>query len=283
LNNYEAGNGGSAVYGVNKFSDLTPQEFEERYLNGIKRSDAARDNYHHSPSVRGLETLPEKFDWREKNVIGQIWNQEKCGSCWAFATVETIGSRYAIQTGRLVELSTQQLISCETGGELEGCHGGQLEPAFRRIRDEGMIIVNESTYPFNSGDGKTHSCKSPLPREGVKLLNFTYVDGYRPALNETDMLIWLVKYSPLTVSANARAWQDYDGGIIQHHCDDSTVDHAVQVVGYDLTGSVPYWIVRNTWGSDWGEKGYVRLKFGGNMCGMNDEVVYVEDVLGVGL
>jgi cathepsin F len=77
LNNYEAGNGGSAVYGVNKFSDLTPQEFEERYLNGIKRSDAARDNYHHSPSVRGLETLPEKFDWREKNVIGQIWNQEK--------------------------------------------------------------------------------------------------------------------------------------------------------------------------------------------------------------
>ena len=80
-----------------------------------------------------------------------------------------------------MELSTQQLISCETGGVLEGCNGGQLEPAFRRIRDvslfkhsmftyflfilvlqEGMIIVNESTYPFNSGDGKTHSCKSPL-------------------------------------------------------------------------------------------------------------------------
>jgi cathepsin O len=215
-------------------------------------------------------------------VIGKVWNQKQCGSCWAFATVETIGSRYAIQTGHLLELSAQQLISCDTGVELDGCKGGALEYAFGSVESESITIVNASTYPFESGDGKSHNCKGNLPKVGVQLLDFTYRENLR---NETEMQYYLCTYSPLTVSVNARAWQDYDGGIIQHHCDGdpSEVDHAVQVIGYDMNGPVPYWIVRNTWGSDWGEGGYLRLKFGQNMCGMTDEVVYVTKVAGVGL
>jgi cathepsin O len=279
LNRFEGENGGSAVYGVNKFSDLTTEEFKQRYLSGLKASSNQKP--YHSPTPPHLpSSMPSSFDWRKKKVIGQIWNQEECGSCWAFATVETIASRYAIQTGHLWELSAQQLISCDTGVDLDGCKGGALEVAFGTIKYKDIIIVNASVYPFTSGDGKSHTCRSNLPTAGVRLLDFNYTS---PMLNETEMQYYLLKYSPLTVSVNARAWQDYNGGIIQHHCSSASVDHAVQVVGYNLKGPIPYWIVRNTWGEDWGENGYLRLKFGQNTCGMTSEVVFVKDVMAMEL
>eukprot|EP00731_Ephydatia_muelleri_P031152 Em0022g666a len=97
----------------------------------------------------------------------------------------------------------------------------------------------------------------------------------QPLENETNMQALLYTYSPLTVSVNAVSWQDYIGGIIQHHCTNAAIDHAVQLVGYDLTGPLGYWIVRNTWGTDWGEDGYLRLLFGANTCGIEEEVSYV--------
>lgn len=283
LNAFEAENGGTAMYGVNKFSDLTPEEFQNLFSLGVQPPTQPKGQLDLATRVKDL---PRKFNWRRQGVINAVRNQERCGSCWAFAVVETIESRYAIEhPGNLLVLSPQQLIACDycdtTVPEchLEGCHGGVLSEAFETVRDQNMTIVKDSVYPFSSKDGKEYPCKTSLPNVGVQLKSY----NYSVMVKETDMQFLLHTYSPLTTSANAIPWQDYIGGIIQHHCTSAYFNHAVQVVGYDLTGIVPFWIVRNTWGTDWGEDGYVRIKFGANVCGIANQVAAVTGVVGVNL
>ncbi|XP_019858627.1 PREDICTED: cathepsin O-like [Amphimedon queenslandica] len=283
LNEYESQNGGHATYGVNKFSDLTPEEFANTYLLYRPSAPPLNDKIStsfiaESPSV---VADPVTFDWRDKNVLTSIKNQQKCGSCWAFSVVEVLESRLAIQTGQSpVSLSVQEVISCEyyPDQELNGCSGGALYYAFKRLHDEGRVIVSDSVYPFASSDGNTKTCRQNLPQQGVVLKEYNYTSD----IDENVMVQYVLRNGPTSNSVNAAMWQDYSSGIIQHHCTSTPLDHAIQVIGYNLDNNpVPYWIVRNTWGSDWGEGGYVRLKFGENTCGLAAEVVTVWNVTSV--
>ncbi|KAM4555988.1 cathepsin O [Odontesthes bonariensis] len=251
----------SAKYGINQFSDLSQEEFREVYLQAI--SDRA-------PAFSGLsiEELPAKFDWRDKAVVAPVQNQLACGSCWAFSVVGAIQSVGAIGSSQLEQLSVQQVVDCSYRNA--GCHGGSPSQALSWLKQTRLKLVTQSEYPYRAKRGICHFFSQS--HDGVAIKNFT-VHGFSG--QEEAMMGQLVEHGPLAAIVDAVSWQDYLGGIIQHHCSSQWSNHAVLIVGYDTTGEIPYWIVQNSWGTTWGNEGYVYIKIGGNICGIADSVAAV--------
>ncbi|XP_068449207.1 cathepsin O [Clinocottus analis] len=251
----------AAKYGVNRFSDLSQHEFRDLYLR------ASGDR---AAPFSGLkaERLPLRFDWRDKAVVAPVQNQEACGSCWAFSVVGATQSVHAIGGWRLEQLSVQQLLDCSS--QNKGCSGGSPILALKWLAQTRVKLVPQSEYPYKAENGICHVF-SPS-HGGVAVRNFTAHDF---SGQEEAMMGHLVARGPLAVIVDAVSWQDYLGGIIQHHCSSQWANHAVLVVGYDAVGDIPYWIVQNSWGASWGNEGYVFIKIGGNLCGIADSVAAV--------
>ncbi|KAJ8015439.1 hypothetical protein DPEC_G00026130 [Dallia pectoralis] len=257
LNLYSTGTN-SATYGINQFSDLSVKEFRELYLTGtVERS----------PLYPGLKTggVPAKFDWRDKKAVGPVQNQQACGGCWAFSVVGIIEAARAKSTQTWEQLSVQQVIDCSY--QNQGCNGGVTTRALGWLNQTKVQLMRESEYPYMAQAGICHFF--PPSQDGVSIKNFA---AYNFSGREKAMMDRLVDWGPLAVAVDALSWQDYLGGIIQHHCSYHHANHAVMVIGYDTTGEVPYWIVQNSWGTSWGNEGYAYIKMGGNVCGIADSV-----------
>ncbi|XP_076430408.1 cathepsin O isoform X2 [Peromyscus maniculatus bairdii] len=133
-----------------------------------------------------------------------------------------------------------------------------------------MKLVEDSEYPFKAENGL---CRYfPRSQSGVSIKNFS---AYDFSDQEDEMAKALLNFGPLVVIVDAVSWQDYLGGIIQHHCSSGEANHAVLITGFDKTGNTPYWMVRNSWGNSWGIEGYAHVKMGGNVCGIADSVSVV--------
>ncbi|XP_034545934.1 cathepsin O isoform X2 [Notolabrus celidotus] len=251
----------SAQYGINKFSDFSQEEFKDLYL----RATADR-----APPYTGLKTegLPAKFDWREKAVVAPVQNQQACGSCWAFSVVGAMQSVHAIQGSPLTQLSVQQVLDCSY--QNKGCNGGSTVRALNWLKQTREKLVPQKEYPYKAKTGICHFF--PQSHGGVSVENFTAHDF---SGQEEAMMGQLVEKGPLAAIVDAVSWQDYLGGIIQHHCSSQWSNHAVLVVGYNTMGDIPYWIVQNSWGTTWGNEGYVYIRIGGNVCGIADSVAAV--------
>ncbi|XP_019739974.1 cathepsin O isoform X2 [Hippocampus comes] len=251
----------SAKYGLNQFSSLSPEEFRDLYLRAIPEQ---------ALPFFGSKTkeLPAKFDWRDRAVVAPVQNQQACGSCWAFSVVGAMQAAKAIAGMPLEELSVQQVIDCcfQNGG----CNGGSPTKALFWLQRTRINLVPQSEYPYKAKNGMCHFFSHP--KGGVALRNFTTFDF---SGQEEAMKAELVERGPLSAVVDAVSWQDYLGGIIQHHCSSRWPNHAVLVVGYDATGEIPFWIVQNSWGTDWGNEGYVYVKLGSNLCGIADSVAAV--------
>ncbi|XP_010898099.1 cathepsin O [Esox lucius] len=247
-----------AKYGINQFSDLSVKEFRELYLTA---SVATTLPY------SGLKTggLPAKFDWRDKGAVGPVQNQQACGGCWAFSVVGIIESAKARSVQPWEPLSVQQVIDCSYKNQ--GCNGGITTRALGWLNQTKLKLVKQSEYPFKAQTGICHFF--PQSHDGVSVKDFA---AYNFSGREKAMMGRLVAWGPLAVTVDALSWQDYLGGIIQHHCSYHHANHAVIVIGYDATGEVPYWIVQNSWGTSWGNEGYAYIKMGGNVCGIADSV-----------
>ncbi|XP_044286798.1 cathepsin O isoform X5 [Varanus komodoensis] len=248
----------TAFYGINQFSHLYPDEFKAIYLQSRPFKVPK-----YTPGVRlnGTETpLPAKFDWRDHNVVTQVRNQETCGGCWAFSVVSGIESVYAIKKKVLEELSVQQVIDCSYNNY--GCHGGSTVQALIWLNQTGEKLVRDSEYPFKDQTGLCHYFSQST--FGVSITDYV---SYNFSGQEDEMMKMLVEWGPLAVIVDAVSWQDYLGGIIQYHCSSGEANHAVVITGFDRTGDIPYWIVRNSWGRSWGIDGYAHVKIGSNMCG----------------
>ncbi|XP_018534910.1 cathepsin O [Lates calcarifer] len=251
----------SAKYGINQFSDLSQKEFRDLYLQ------ASADR---APPFSGLKTegLPAKFDWRDKAVVAPVQNQQACGSCWAFSVVGAMQSVHAISGSQLEQLSVQQVVDCSFKNE--GCNGGSPLWALNWLKQTRVKLVPQSDYPYKATTGICHFFSQS--HDGVAVKNFT---AHNFGGQEEAMMGQLVERGPLAAVVDAVSWQDYLGGIIQHHCSSQRSNHAVLIVGYDTTGDIPYWIVQNSWGTTWGNEGYVYIKIGGNLCGIADSVAAV--------
>ena len=198
------------------------------------------------------QIIPEQVDWREHNAVTHVKDQGHCGGCWAFSTTGSVEGIVAIETGKLLNISEQQLIDCSGVQGNHGCEGGIMERGFQYIIDNGGIC-SEEDYPYQGVDNQCQDCETIVD---IK----KYGDIYPK--NE-KVLKRAVAQQPVSVAiqANISSFRFYKEGIYSdYNCGDQ-LDHGVLVVGYgtDEVQNMDYWLVKNSWGKLWGEEGYIRI------------------------
>jgi len=259
-NRMEQLNNGTAVHGVTRFSDLSQQEFESRYLRTLPSAETLKlpiSEFNGDPSsTLGL------IDWTGKYTTA-VKDQGYCGSCWAFSATEQIESDSMRTLGVTYLLSPEQITQCDTTSG--GCNGGWPSNAYNYVKKAGGIET-DANYPYTSYNGVTGSCKA----DSSKFTTVTVTASYQIS-GEANMASYVQTKGPLSICIDASAWNSYKSGIVTS-CGTS-IDHAVQVVGVD-TASGGYWKVRNSWGTGWGEAGYIRLSYGKNTCGISYAPTY---------
>lgn len=259
-NKAEQAKGGSALHGITKFSDLSESQFKSKYLTYvIKNKENPIRKTAQIPNYQGTET---SVDWSDVYTTS-VKDQGYCGSCWAFSAAEQIESD-SIRKGLLTTnqtLSTQQIVSCDRVDL--GCAGGNTETAYEYIARAGGLMSDED-YPYRSYYTDTGACRF----DGAKAL--VTIKGFYTLRGEVAMENYVLSTGPLSVCLDASTWSSYTSGIITS-CG-TEVNHCVQVVGINTKES--YWKVRNSWGSDWGDKGYIYLKTDANICNISYDPTY---------
>jgi cysteine peptidase B len=269
-------------FGVTQFSDMTAAEFAAQFLlttadkagsgSGSSGSETNSDPLVYATAGSGPITMTP-FDWRNSGAVTPVKNQGKCGSCWAFSTVQTLESATFLATGDLPILAPQQLVSCDPGNH--GCNGGWTPTAFEYIIANG--VETATTIPYTSGANETvPACTYNSRKVNATMTSFNYaipscLSGPCTTQNETLLYSKLKSQGPASIIVDASNWQLYVSGVFTGTCSSAgtALNHAVQLVGYgvdSLTGT-KYWIVRNSWGTNWGQGGYIYLPFGQNKCG----------------
>jgi C1A family cysteine protease len=252
---------------VNKFADLTSDEFKVSHLcynnNKVFKNRLRFEDLHLDVSA-----LPDELDWTEKGVVTSVNDQGQCGSCYAFSAVEAVESAYALETGKLVALSKQQIVDCSGSNGNQGCNGGLMDYCFDYIKSNG--ICKESDYGYK---GVAGTCNN-------KCTSVTKVSSYVDVSpNNEQSLQQAVALQPVSVAieADQMSFQFYSSGVLTATCG-TNLDHGVLVVGYGTLNGQDYWKVRNSWGSSWGEQGYIRLarnvKSSSGQCGIAVEPSY---------
>jgi len=262
--------GTSYDMGITQFFDLTPEEFSKTYLNlNIETLDRLKASKatHLKPHYR-LGEAPESWDWREKGAVTPVKNQGSCGSCWAFSAIGNIESRYIIKNNKTLEFSEQQLVDCDKVDQ--GCNGGLMEDAFKYLENQGLMSEQDYTYTGRSGQ-----CKFDSSKVQTKVTGFNFAPQ-----NESQIKQLLYENGPFAIAINATPLQFYFGGIFnpwfEWICNPKGLNHGVLLVGYGVENGKSYWIVKNSWGSYWGEHGYFRLIAGKGACGVDQYVISAE-------
>ncbi|KAG8059645.1 hypothetical protein GUJ93_ZPchr0002g24964 [Zizania palustris] len=247
---------GSYWLGLNQFADVAHEEFKASYL-GLKPGLARRDAQPHSSTTFRYENamnLPWAVDWRKKGAVTPVKNQGECGSCWAFSTVAAVEGINQIVTGKLISLSEQELMDCDNTFD-HGCGGGLMDFAFAYIIGKQGIHTEED-YPYIMEEGY---CREKQPQSNV-----ITITGYEdvPGNSETSFLKALA-HQPVSVgiTAGSRDFQFYKGGIFDGSCG-VELKHALTAVGFDSDNGQDYIIMKNSWGKNWGEQGYFRIRRG---------------------
>jgi len=259
-----------ASWGVTKFSDLSPAEFRERYLmKNISLPVASRtDKVWKAP--RRAVSLPTSYDWRTKDAVTPVYNQGDCGSCWAFSATEAIESQWFLagKAGSAIEsLSMEQIVQCDTGDY--GCNGGWPYNAYKYVISAGGID-SYSSYPYTSGDGVTGSCHFVASDIEATITSWQYVTQSQ---NEQQMQQFTYTTGPPSVCVDASTWSYYNGGVISAASCGTSIDHCVQIVGWDVVNGQNAWLVRNSWGTTWGPYGgYLYVAMGDDACGIAEVV-----------
>lgn len=251
---------GRNVFGVNTYSDRTPEEF--KVFHSLKKRAAPQTPKKYDPNFQAKASFPNAWDWRAHGAVTPIKNQQQCGSCWAFSAVGSFEGAWFLAGHPLASLSEQEIVSCDPDDS--GCDGGDPGTAYSwLVNRKSGYITSESDYPYTSGGGDTGYCRLPKPPVAQMYAH------YDIASSEQTMAAYLQLHGPLSICVDANAWQDYSGGILRG-CG-MNVDHCVTAVGYNLNNNPPYWIVKNSWGSDWGYSGYIYIEYGRNECDLNSE------------
>jgi len=290
--------------GITKFMDVKPEHFKATYntarvtpeqlqkakntakttapqkhpanLNQTKNANTNKNpssnptsntNTNAPPTLKdtGDDSLPSSWDWRTQGGVSPVKNQGPCGSCWAHSAIANIESLYAIKYGAVRQFSEQQLMDCDY--EADGCIGGNQEEAFTYLMGAGGA-ESLSAYPYLAYKS---TCRFNSNYVGASVASYFFISG------DEDVMKTYVYNGPIGIIFNANMLQYYTGGIISadaSECDPSAIDHAVLIVGWGTSSSgTDYWIVKNSYGPDWGENGYFRIVRGQGTCGVNQYVI----------
>ncbi|CAG2111488.1 unnamed protein product [Medioppia subpectinata] len=264
--------------GVNQFADMTADEYKQM-VNGFRA--------HSRPPVRSVNTrtirsvmadnLPASVDWRDKGIVAPVKNQGNCGSCWAFAAIASLEGQLARKTGKLVTLSEENLVDCSATQGNNGCNGGLMDYAYEYIIAQGGVD-SEASYGYKHlYDGQTvYPCAYNAANRAATVKNYTNIPmGDEAALREAVATI-----GPIAVAIDAQyqTFQMYESGVYDEPlCFEKMedLDHGVTVVGYGSDNGRDYWLVRNSWATTWGDKGYIKMSRNRhNQCGIASAATY---------
>ncbi|XP_035579559.1 cathepsin L1-like isoform X1 [Zalophus californianus] len=260
----------SFMMAMNAFGDLTSEEFKQ-VLNDLKIQKHEEGNVFQAPL---FAEIPSSVDWREKGYVTPVKDQGQCQSCWAFSATGALEGQMFRKTGKLVSLSEQNLVDCSRSQGNEGCRGGLMDYAFQYVKDNGGLDSEES-YPYLA---RNESCKYRPEKSAANVTTFWHV------LNKEDGLMTTVAtVGPVSaaVDSSLDSFQFYKkalnftfpGIYYDPNCSSESLNHGVLVVGYGFEGAESdnkkYWIVKNSWGTNWGTQGYMLLaKDRDNHCGI---------------
>jgi cathepsin F len=259
--------GESWTMAVNEFADQTWEQFRAKHL-GYKLRERS---YLRSLNEKSLPTvnIPASVNWVTAGKVTPVKNQGQCGSCWSFSTTGSIEGAWALAGQPPVSLSEQQLVDCDhecmtyEGQNVcdSGCNGGLMPNAFRYVIATGGLET-EVQYPYLAVDG---TCPKTYKPFAAHISNWTAVSQ-----DEDIIAQQMYQYGPISIAINAGPMQTYLGGIADPlFCDPNKLDHGVLIVGYGVSGTKPYWIIKNSWGTTWGEDGYYQIIRGKGKCGLN--------------
>ncbi|KAF7141405.1 hypothetical protein RHSIM_Rhsim06G0132600 [Rhododendron simsii] len=236
--------------GVNQFADLTNEEFKLRNTYKSHRFSTASSSF----KYENVTDVPSSLDWRKKKAVTPIKDQGQCGCCWAFSAVASMEGILKIATGTLISLSEQELVDCDTSGIDQGCNGGLMDSAFQFIiQNQGL--TTEANYPYQGTQG---TCNQNAAANSAATIT-----GYEdvPANSESSLLKAVANH-PVSVAIDGGDlnFQFYSSGVFIGECG-TQLDHGVAAIGYGTTDDgTKYWIIKNSWGTTWGEQGYMRIQ-----------------------
>jgi C1A family cysteine protease len=259
-------------------------EFTEQIQQSNYRKITNTQNYKNYknneiyPSV-----LPNYVNWVEAGAVTPVEDQGECGSCWTFSAIGALEGAYFIKTGKLISFSKQQLIDCDNlkyGGKNHGCNGGLMNRAFEWINMKGGIC-SDFDYPYISSYGSKYDGSNNTCSIHCKLIEGSQITDYVNVLPNDVSMMYALSKQPVSVAidASGRNFQLYKSGVFTSETG-INVDHAALAVGYGTENGYDYYLVKNSWGKDWGEGGYIKLGRGSQyndgkgQCGILLEASY---------
>ncbi|VDK18306.1 unnamed protein product [Anisakis simplex] len=249
----------TAIFGITKFADCTDKELEQMAMKLPKQ-------YHDDSVALAFAEevgapLPVDFDWRSRSVVTPVRDQDKCNSCWAFAAVAVIETFWAIKTGQMQDLSEQELIDCDINSD--GCRYGYPATAYLVAERKGML--HESKLPYMDSRGP----ECPKQNGSVFVKSIQKIKSNAHAIAD-----YVYNYGPVSVNFRVTMpFYHYTVGIFRpspDECNRSNRYHVMTIVGFGQVADQPYWILKNSWGTNWGDEGYIRFAKGENACGIED-------------
>nr|AKN80414.1 cathepsin S [Sparus aurata] len=253
--------------GMNHMGDLTPEEILQSFATFIPPTDIQR-----APSpFAGTSSppAPDTIDWREKGYVTKVKKQGDCGSCWAFSAVGALEGQLFKKTGKLVDLSPQNLVDCSSKNGNLGCKGGWMHKAFQYVMDN-QGIDSDASYPYT---GQVSQCRYNSRYRAANCSRYYLL----PRGDERALKQALATIGPISVTVDSARYgfQFYKRGVYNDAYCTKNINHAVLAVGYGTLNGKDYWLVKNSWGSNWGEEGYILMARNKNdQCGITQYACY---------
>lgn len=258
---------------MNHYGDLLSHEFQSIY-NGYRydlKANATAGELLGATYISPANVeLPKSVDWRTHGAVTPVKNQGQCGSCWSFSATGALEGQHFRKTGKLVSLSEQNLVDCSTRYGNHGCNGGLMDFAFKYIKENKGIDTEES-YPYEAMDDE---CRYHREDRGATDIGFVDI----PQGNEDALKAALGTVGPISIAIDASqsSFQFYSTGVYDEpNCSPMNLDHGVLAVGYGIENGQDYWLVKNSWGEQWGDEGYIKMaRNKDNQCGVASAASY---------